>query len=299
MRNHEYHLLDVFTDRAFTGNPLAVFPRAEGMTSDTMQAIANELNLSETVFVGEPIAPGRYPIRIFTPARELPFAGHPTVGTAHLLAELGMVKRDSPLTLEARIGPLVVRYEDDLAEFTTATPVEIRASTLDPPAAVQLLGLDTSEVVGEPVLASCGLPYHLIELGSLEALRRAQPSAHVWSEWITPSGYDQIYLYVTVGTNSDDNVIRARMFSSKGGGREDPATGSAASALAGHLAGSSGTTGVYRWEIHQGVEMGRPSQIFASADVDGSDWVIRIAGKAVVVGTGMLKSAPGKSDNAR
>ncbi|WP_089657387.1 PhzF family phenazine biosynthesis isomerase [Franzmannia pantelleriensis] len=296
---HEYHLLDVFTDRAFSGNPLAVFPQAEGMTSDTMQAIANELNLSETVFVAEAIAPGRYPIRIFTPARELPFAGHPTVGTAHLLAELGIAKRDSPLTLEARVGPLVVRYEDDLAGFTTAAPIEIQASTLDPPAAAQLLGLDASEVVGEPVLASCGLPYHLIELDSLDALKRAQPSAHVWSEWVSPSGYDQIYLYAMGSLHHGNSVIRARMFSSKGGGREDPATGSAASALAGHLAVSSGTTGAYRWEIHQGVEMGRPSQIFASADVVGSDWVIRIAGKAVIVGTGMLKSAPGKSDNAR
>ena len=299
MRDHPYHLLDVFTDRAFTGNPLAVFPQVEGMDGDTMQAIANELNLSETVFVAEAIAPGHYPIRIFTPARELPFAGHPTVGTAHLLAELGMVKRDSPLTLEARVGPLVVRYEDDLAGFTTAAPIEIQASTLDPPVAAQLLGLDASEVVGEPVLVSCGLPYHLIELDSLEALRRAQPSAHVWSEWITPSGFAQIYLYVTESTSSDEGSIRTRMFSGQGGGREDPATGSAASALAGHLAVSSGTTGSFRWDIKQGVEIGRPSQIFASADFDGSDWVIRIAGKAVVVGTGMLKGASSKSDNSR
>lgn len=295
MKNHEYHLLDVFTDRAFTGNPLAVFPQAEGMDTATMQAIANELNLSETVFVGEASAPGHYPIRIFTPARELPFAGHPTVGTGHLLAELGMVNRNSPLTLVARVGPLVVRYENDLAGFTTAAPIEIQASTLNPLTAAQLLSLDEAEVVGEPVLASCGLPYHLIELDSLEALGRAQPSANVWSEWVSPSGYDQIYLYVMGSTSSDEIPIRARMFSSQGGGREDPATGSAASALAGHLAISSGKTSSYRWDIHQGVEMGRPSQIFASAEFDGRDWAIRIAGKALVVGTGMLKGVPAKT----
>ncbi|TDN95929.1 MULTISPECIES: PhzF family phenazine biosynthesis protein [Halomonas] len=105
MKDHEYTLLDVFTDRAFAGNPLAVFPLAEGLDTAMMQAIANELNLSETVFVGQASGPNRYPMRIFTPTMELPFAGHPTVGTAHLLMELGMAGRDRPLTLEAASGP--------------------------------------------------------------------------------------------------------------------------------------------------------------------------------------------------
>ncbi|MHB0775633.1 PhzF family phenazine biosynthesis protein [Halomonas sp. WWR20] len=153
----QYYLLDVFTDRAFAGNPLAVFPFADELDTVTMQAIANELNLSETVFVGQAGDTARYPIRIFTPTMELPFAGHPTVGTAHLLAELGMARRDTPLTLEVGIGSLVVDFEKDRARFTTAQPVDIRASPLSQQTAARLLGLDERQIISQPVPASCGV----------------------------------------------------------------------------------------------------------------------------------------------
>lgn len=286
MQSYEYYLLDVFTDRPFSGNPLAVFPEAEGGDTDTMQAIANELNLSETVFVGQASAPERYPIRIFTPTMELPFAGHPTVGTAHLLADMGMAKRNKPLTLDAIAGPLVVNYEKDLARFAAPAPIDIQASTLNKLTAAQLLGLDAGEVVSEPVLASCGLPCHLIEVNSLAALRHARPSPMIWSNWVSPSGYDRVYLYMA--DSSGESVLRTRLFTSKGGGREDPATGSAAAALAGQLAVRKGCAGAWSWRINQGVEMGRPSCIFAEADCDGRDFEIRISGQAVIVGTGKL-----------
>lgn len=292
MAHHaDYYLLDVFTDRAFAGNPLAVFPSGDELDSSFMQAIANELNLSETVFVGQAKAPGHYPIRIFTPTMELPFAGHPTVGTAHLLAELGLARRDSLLTLEARVGPLVVCFKNDLACFTTAQPVDIRSSTLNRATAAQLLGLDEDQVINEPVLASCGLPYHLIELDSLEALDQALPSPDAWTDWIAPSGYEQIYLYVIDKATSQEGSgsLRSRMFSTEGGIREDPATGSAAAALAGKLAVARQSPGVWRWEIHQGVEMGRPSQIFAEAKHDGNAMTIQIAGQAVIIGSGTLQ----------
>ncbi|MCD6008167.1 PhzF family phenazine biosynthesis protein [Halomonas sp. IOP_31] len=285
----EYYLLDVFTDHAFAGNPLAVFPFAEGIGSENMQAIANELNLSETVFVGQTNAPDRFPIRIFTPTMELPFAGHPTVGTAHLLAELELARRDSPLILEAEVGPLGVTFKQDLACFTTAQSVEIRNSTLTRTTAAQLLGLGEGQIISDPVLASCGLPYHLIELGSLDALGRALPSPSVWKEWVTPSRYEQIYLYVADSTTGQAGSLRCRMFSTEGGVREDPATGSAAAALAGKLAASRQGPGVWRWEIRQGVEMGRPSRIFAEAERSKESMTIRIAGQAVVLGKGMLR----------
>jgi|MDTG01.3.fsa_nt_gb trans-2,3-dihydro-3-hydroxyanthranilate isomerase len=289
MKGHEYYLLDVFTNRAFSGNPLAVFPNAEGIDTSTMQAIANELNLSETVFVGRASSPERFPIRIYTPTMELPFAGHPVIGTAHLLAALDMAKRDCPLTLEADVGPLVVGYEKDLARFTAAAPIAIQSSTLNSLTATELLGLKEGEVVGEPVLASCGLPYHLIELDSLEALACAQPSPRVWSEWVSPSGYAQIYLYVIDKTAGQEGVLRSRMFSTEGGVREDSATGSAAAALAGYLAMAMPCPGLWRWEIHQGIEMGRPSQIFVEAErTEDSETLIRIAGQAVVIGSGTL-----------
>ncbi|PWV83238.1 PhzF family phenazine biosynthesis protein [Halomonas sp. A11-A] len=288
MNKHYYYLLDVFTDRAFSGNPLAVFPRSDELDSNKMQAIANELNLSETVFVGEAIAPACYPIRIFTPTMELPFAGHPVIGTAHLLAELDMAKRDRPLTLKADVGSLMVDYDHDLARFTAAVPVEIQASTLNQATAEELLGLNAGEISSEPVLASCGLPYHLIELDSQEALGRARPSPKAWSEWVSPSGYEQIYLYVLEKSSGQEHSIHSRMFSTEGGVREDPATGSAAAALVGYLAEAIPRPDLYQWRIRQGIEVGRPSLIFAETERNDNASLIRIAGQAVIVGNGTL-----------
>lgn len=283
----EYSLLDVFTDRAFAGNPLAVFPYAEGLASGTMQAIANELNLSETVFVGEAIGQHRYPIRIFTPTEELPFAGHPTIGTAHLLVALGLAERGCPLILEAGVGPIVVEFDNELARFTTAAPFSSLPSSLNRTAAAQLLGLRAHQVLSEPVLASCGLPYHLVELASFEALERARPSPGIWSEWVSPSGHEQVYLYVVGKGAGASPFVRARMFSTPGGVREDPATGSAAAALAGYLAQNRGV-GRWRWQIEQGIEMGRPSRILAESERTEDEFSIRIEGEAVIVGRGTL-----------
>ncbi|QJQ98354.1 PhzF family phenazine biosynthesis protein [Halomonas sp. PGE1] len=283
----DYFLLDVFTDRAFAGNPLAVFPRAKGLDDGMMQAIANELNLSETVFVSEATGQHRYPIRIFTPTRELPFAGHPVIGTAHLLLHHGMAERECPLILEAGVGSLLVEFDQALARLTTAESVSILASTLTQASAAELLGLEAHQVLGEPVLASCGLPYHLIELSSQGALAKARPWPTAWAEWVSPSGHDQAYLYVVVKEAGASRAVRARMFSTPGGMREDPATGSAAAALAGYLAQSKGV-GRWQWQIEQGIEMGRPSRILAEADRIENDLSIRIAGEAVIVGSGAL-----------
>ena len=290
----DYYLLDVFTDRAFAGNPLAVFPYAEGLASGTMQAIANELNLSETVFVGEATEQHRYPIRIFTPTEELPFAGHPTIGTAHLLVALDLAERGCPLVLEAGVGPIVVEFDNELARFTTAAPFSRLPSSLNRTAAAELLGLGAHQVLSEPVLASCGLPYHLVELASVEALERARPSPGPWADWVSPSGQDQIYLYVLGNQGGATRGVRTRMFSTPGGVREDPATGSAAAALAGHLAQNSGV-GRWRWQIEQGVEMGRPSRILAEAERTEHDLSVRIAGEAVIVGSGTLHLPSGLS----
>ncbi|GGY05918.1 phenazine biosynthesis protein PhzF [Litchfieldella qijiaojingensis] len=283
--SYRYLLLDVFSGRPFAGNPLAVFPEAEGMADSQMQAIANELNLSETVFVGVPTAENRFPIRIFTPSTELPFAGHPTVGTAHLLVAQGMADREQPLILQAKVGDLEVRFEDELAYFTTARPVEVGASSIVRSTAADLLGVATSQVIGEPVVASCGLPYHLIELDSRETLAQAQPSPSLWLQHVSPSHVEQIYLYV-----NDGEALNARMFSTEIGClREDPATGSAASALAGFLATHKEGPGHWKWRIEQGVEMGRASDILAEVRRDDAGaMTIRIGGQAVIVGEGRM-----------
>lgn len=277
-----YYLLDVFTDTPFAGNPLAVFTEAADISDKRMQAIATELNLSETVFVGTQTADNRFPIRIFTPGTELPFAGHPTIGTAYLLAALGLADRQSPLVLQAGVGNLEVHFDDDMARFTTARPVDVQPSSLDRMSAAELLGLSAAQVVDDPQVASCGLAYHLIELDSIDALEQARPSAASWSRCVSPSGIEQIYLHVRTG----DEARRSRMFSTEIGNlREDPATGSAASALGGFLATRETGSSRWYWQIDQGVEMGRPSRIHAWVERDDA-MTIRIGGQALIAGEG-------------
>ncbi|SEM81482.1 PhzF family phenazine biosynthesis protein [Halomonas caseinilytica] len=276
-----YYLLDVFTDTPLAGNPLAVFLDAEGMEASDMQAFANELNLAETVFVGAQQAENDFPIRIFTPSRELPFAGHPTIGTAHLLAAQGLVDTAQPLILRAPVGPLEVRFEGELARFTTAVPVEVGASSLGRAAAATLLGLEAPAIAGDPVQASCGLPFHLIPLDSEASLAKVMPDVGQWTLHVSPSGVDQVYLYVENGES-----LATRTFIREFAGlKEDPATGSAASALAGYL-GTRDRLDDRQWRIRQGVDMGRPSEIIARARRDGEQVRVEVAGQACLVGEG-------------
>ncbi|WP_447527605.1 PhzF family phenazine biosynthesis protein [Vreelandella sp. TE19] len=279
MTRADYYLLDVFTDRPFTGNPLAVFLESDALDTPTMQAIAHELNLAETVFLGTAKAPGHYPMRIFTPIEELDFAGHPTVGTAQLLAELGLVEREQPLVLAPPVGELAVRFSGTKATFTTARAASIDASPLSREGAAALLGLEPDQVMSEPVVASCGLAFHLVELSDTKALGAVQLSAAEWSATIAPSGAEQIYLYVREEETSHEGSIRSRMFSMNDSLCEDPATGSAAAALSGYLATQGNTR---RWTIHQGTEMGRPSVIETHMENDR----VQVSGHAVRVGRG-------------
>ncbi|WP_447895017.1 PhzF family phenazine biosynthesis protein [Vreelandella sp. GE22] len=281
MTRADYYLLDVFTDRPFTGNPLAVFLESDALDTPTMQAIAHELNLAETVFLGTAKAPGHYPMRIFTPIEELDFAGHPTVGTAQLLAELGLVEREQTLVLAPPVGELAVRFSDTKATFTTARAASIDTSSLSREGAAALLGLEPGQVMGEPVVASCGLAFHLVELSDAKALGAVQVSAAEWNATIAPSGAEQVYLYVRETDTNNAGAIRSRMFSMHDSLCEDPATGSAAAALSGYLA----TQGdMRRWMIHQGVEMGRPSVIETEMNGD----LVDVSGQAVLVGKGTL-----------
>ncbi|WP_456269130.1 PhzF family phenazine biosynthesis protein [Kushneria sp. AK178] len=281
MTSVEYYLLDVFTDAPFSGNQLAVFMDAEGLETATMQAVACELNLAETVFLGTARAPGHYPMRIFTTTRELPFAGHPTVGTAQLLAELGLVSREQTLILQPSVGELPIDYADSNATFTTARPASITSSVLDQSTAAALLGLQDHQIVGTPVVSSCGLAFHLIELNDLAALQHLEISETVWTNVVAPSGVEQVYLYVAGVSAGEDTVLRTRMLSREHGLCEDPATGSAAAALSGYLATTDKTES---WIIHQGVEMGRPSVIETAMNNER----VQVGGNAVLVGKGEI-----------
>ena len=227
MKRAEYYLLDVFTDQPFAGNQLAVFMPCDALASATMQALARELNLAETVFLGQPRSASHYPMRIFTPAEELDFAGHPTIGTALLLAELGLVERSQVLTLAPPVGELATEFVGERATFTTARPAEVSQSPLSGPAAAALLGLQAHQVIGTPVIASCGLAFHLIELADTTALGEVCLSATHWDDHVSSSGIEQVYLYVGPTPGEQEAVLRTRMFCREHGLCEDAATGSA------------------------------------------------------------------------
>lgn len=279
MSRADYYLLDVFTDTPFAGNQLAVFLETDSLETATMQAIANELNLAETVFLSAPVEPNHYPMRIFTPTQELDFAGHPTVGTAQLLAALGLVNRAQTLVLHPPVGELPIHYSGKNATFTTAKPVSITPSPLDKDAAAALLGLQSHQVIGTPVISSCGLAFHLIELIDPAALKDMHVSATVWADTVAQSGAAQIYMYATEASTPSEATLRTRMFSMHNSLCEDPATGSAAAALTGYLATLGETA---RWTIHQGIEMGRASVI----ETTMANGLVQVGGRALVVGKG-------------
>lgn len=292
---YRFVTLDVFTDRRFGGNQLAVLPEAEGLTTARMQAIAAEFNYSETTFVLPPEGPAHLArVRIFTPRAELPFAGHPTVGTALALAWAGRTPEGGAFVLEEGAGPVPVRLgfaggEAVSAEFAAPAAPE-HGSPLAAAPLARALGLGESEIVtahGLPCIASCGTPFALAELASLDALGRARLEGADGLPEITATG-----LFLFTRETADPAVdFRARMYAPAHGIPEDPATGSAVAALAGFLAGRPGLpAGWHGWRIAQGVEMGRPSLIEARARREGDRVAeVRVGGRAVPVMEGVIE----------
>lgn len=294
----KFHTLDVFTDRVFGGNPLAVFPDAEGIAPETMQRIARELNLSETVFVTG--AEGTsFAIRIFTPLGELPFAGHPTVGTAMLLTMLGRVpagERVARLVLREAVGPVPVevRMEDGrpaFAMFAAPRVPELGPPPPAPAALAEVLSIAESDLGGSVPAAnySAGVPFLFVSVRSRDALARARVDVGAWERHVADAWAP--HLYVSTDDAGEDGVaLRARMFAPAMGIPEDPATGGAATALAGLLAGRDAEgNGTWCWKVLQGVEMGRPSRITVEADVlDGRVAQVRVGGGAVLVSEGEM-----------
>jgi len=291
----------VFTDQVFGGNQLAVFPDAGGLSGEQMQRIARELNLSETVFIDpEQPAPDTWRVRIFTPGSELPFAGHPTVGTALLLASLGRVRPvgdEARLVLAEGVGPVpvTVRWSQGrpvFAQLSAARLPEVGPAVPSGAELSALLGLQPGDVLETerfaPEAVSCGVPFLIVPLRSREALRRVRLDPARWEKQLAGSWAPQVFAVSGVETGQG---MASRMFAPGLGIPEDPATGAAASALVGYLAvRQEARSGTYRWEVVQGVEMGRPSTLFLEADVhEGRITAVRVGGAAVRVGEGFLE----------
>jgi trans-2,3-dihydro-3-hydroxyanthranilate isomerase len=296
-----FYTADVFTGEMFGGNQLAVFPAPRGLDARLMQAIARELNLSETVFVFPPEDPGHTrKLRIFTPGTELPFAGHPTLGAAFVLATIGEVALDgasTPIVFEEGIGPISVTIGAEGGRPTYCALTAARLPEFGPPPPpvdeiAAVLSLRPEEIRRDdltPRAASCGVPFFFVPLRDEGALARARPDLSIWersfSHWWAP----HLYPFVeTAGRKGAD--IRARMFAPGMGIAEDPATGAAAAALAGYLAATLPPgNGTLRWVVDQGIEMGRPSRMHVECDRDGDRVVaVGLGGSAVMVAEGSL-----------
>ena len=296
--------LDVFTDRPFGGNPLAVVPDGRGLSTSQMQRLANELHLSETCFVLPPEHGGARRLRIFTPARELPFAGHPTVGAALWLAwhgELPLENGAGTVVLEEAVGPVTVAIEAVDGRAATAQLTAAQDPQIGPPppsveAIAEVLSLPAGQIRQddlEPTAVSCGVPFLLVPLRDRRALSRVRLATASWARHLSSSWAPHIYAYA-FDPELPDSDLRARMFSPAMGVTEDPATGAAAVALAGYLAsGEPAPAGTFRWRIEQGFEMGRPSLLDIVAEkVDGEVAAVRVGGAAVSISEGTILVPP-------
>jgi trans-2,3-dihydro-3-hydroxyanthranilate isomerase len=296
-----YVTIDVFTERVFGGNPLAVVLDAQGLTSLQMQSIANEFNYSETTFVLPPAQLGNTAhVRLFTARTEVPFAGHPNIGTAVVLAREREATGHAPidsLKFEEAAGLVQIRLLRDGnavvgAELTAPQPLSIGASVSVEDAAA-CLSLPKSNIVTThhmPQIVSVGLPFLAVELASREALRLAKPNfaAH---ERILPSiGTDGVYSYCR-GTS--DEELHARTFAPLDATIEDPATGSATAATIALLASlRTEKDAEVAWRVEQGVDMGRASLLLGRTQKrDGMVHAVHIAGRAVQVMHGWLDIA--------
>ena len=299
MRLH-FFICDVFTDTRFGGNQLAVLPEAEGLSDGQMQQIAREFNFSETTFVLPAQAGNDCRVRIFTPHREVPFAGHPNIGTAFVLATMGVFgPLDEPrqVTFEEGAGlvPVAVHKREGgriWCELTAPQSLALgqTVSAQSVAAAVSLAADDIVTASHLPRVASVGLPLLLAELIDREALARARPDIPGF-EGLAAEGIDPPFVHLYTKT-TDDFDLRARMFAPLGGIPEDPATGSANCALAGLLSQiDPAADASFSWRIAQGVEMGRPSVLEARAEKRAGAVVnVWIGGDSVLVGEGSMEA---------
>jgi trans-2,3-dihydro-3-hydroxyanthranilate isomerase len=296
MRTYEFHHVDVFTDRAFGGNPLAVFPDAEGLSDQEMQQLAKEFNLSETVFVLPPTdEKADFKLRIFTPAMEVPLAGHPVVGTHYLLAKLERIELEESSTrihqeLNVGVFPVDLYVENGQVHrvvMTQALP-EFLGTWEDTSRLGAALGVPDEEIRATgllPQLVSTGMPQLMIPVHSLAAVQKAKPNPVALLEIGQEAG-TQCFAIFSKETLFGDSDIHTRMFAPGLGVPEDPATGSASGGLGAYLVENHvftpGEDGVTYLVNEQGYELDRPSTIYIEVyGRSGDITAVRVGGQVV------------------
>jgi trans-2,3-dihydro-3-hydroxyanthranilate isomerase len=300
----KYLTLDVFTSKPFCGNQLAVFPDASGIPEDQLLKITKEFNFSEVTFCYPPADKANTRrVRIFTPEKELPFAGHPVVGTAVALAlregVLGAAK-EGRITFELGVGvvPVDVRVASETigwAELSVAKLPEVGPQVPTLNTLAEILSIDASDLVGgalSPQAVSCGVPFLLVPLKSMKAVEKARIRLDAWDRTLRKSWAPEI-LVAAKNPDKGEQHWHARMFAPGLNIPEDPATGSAIAAFGGWLAmKDSRADASFAWTVDQGVEMGRPSRLEVRAEKSGGAvTAVRVAGEAVLMGDGKLLSS--------
>jgi trans-2,3-dihydro-3-hydroxyanthranilate isomerase len=302
----QYYTCDVFTDKPFGGNQLAVFPDAVNIPEDLLQTIAREFNFSETTFVYPASNPtNTKKVRIFTPQNELPFAGHPTIGTAIVLATTGEItiggsaltptfQTEIRIILEEGVGPVpvTIRSSDgkpSFAQFTTAKLPEFDPHVPPVEQLAAMLTLPRTELVDSqfPVqFVSVGFPFLFIAVKNRESLKKIRVNTQLMEE----TNVKEVFVFTEDAEQSGFH-FRARMFAPLIGIPEDPATGSAGAAFAGYLAMKDPViSGTLKWNVEQGIEMGRSSFLYIEADKQEEKiTAIRVGGHAVMMTEGSLE----------
>jgi trans-2,3-dihydro-3-hydroxyanthranilate isomerase len=295
---YRYYICDVFTDTRFGGNQLAVLPEAQGLSDRRMQQIAREFNFAESTFVLPAEAGQTRRVRIFTPTTEVPFAGHPNIGTAFVLAaagEFGPILPSVTVTFEEKAGlvPITIHQREGgrlWCELSAPQPLSL-GKTVSVESLARAVSLTPDDVVTRthpPQVASVGLPFLVAELANRAALERARVNMDGLDALVAEGVTPDVHLYVRSAGEFD---LRARMFAPLDGVPEDPATGSANCALAGLLSQCDERTGgSFSWRIAQGVEMGRPSVLEARTEKrEGAVVKIWIGGASVLVSEGFIE----------
>jgi trans-2,3-dihydro-3-hydroxyanthranilate isomerase len=301
MKSYKFFQVDVFTETAFAGNPLAVIPEPEGLSENLMQKIAREMHLSETSFVFPPEGPeADFRLRIFTPTHEIPFAGHPVIGTAHILSTEGYFEFEAGkplLCFELGIGKIEVTkgsFSGSEECLTMRQPLPKFADYGgDRKQIVELLGLSSSSELAEDLplkVISTGSPFLMIPLRSEESLKRVKVNLSVLEKVSVVAGTTAVAPFVA--NHPGVGEVTTRVFAPFFGVPEDPATGSAAGCFGSYMITvlGPGKSKTREFIINQGAQLGRPSRIFVRMELEGKNIVgVLVAGSVVKVAEGVLR----------
>ena len=298
---YRFFTADVFSSVPFGGNQLAVFPDARGLDDERMFSLAREFNFSETVFVFPPEQGHTRRLRIWTPGGEVPFAGHPTVGTAHVLAAIGEIPLsgdETRIVFEENVGPVpvLIRAREGqpvFAQLSVARLPEIGPRVPPRERLAEILSLETKDLAAahwSPQALSCGLPFLFVPLRDRDAVARSRIRLEQWERTLGNAWAKDIMVF-SRDPEREGSDIRARMYGPGVAVPEDPATGSACAALGGYLAmRDARADGTLRWVVEQGFEMGRPSILEIEVDKSGGAiTAVRVGGASVMMSEGTIE----------